>query len=150
MNAPAHRSRIVPPPASPEQQRRNEIPLQIQVPSPLLTDLHTMRARVRRRVSGDCTFELCLLIGDGTISHFYRAPIPHFFSNNLQLNDRNGPNESRGVSNCGPQFASASRKQDLFTPKRDEGCKAKKLPGTVKTKEEVVTMPGEGMQALEC
>lgn len=26
----------------------------------------------------------------------------------------------------------------------------KKLPGTVKTKEEVITMSGVGMQALEC
>ncbi len=82
---PAHRSRIGPPPASPEQQRRNEIPLQIQVPSPLLIDMRTPSVRVRRRVSGDFTFDLCLLGGDGTISQFTRAPIPRFFSNNREM-----------------------------------------------------------------
>jgi len=109
-----------------------------------------MRVRVRRRVSGRCTFDLCLLGGDGTISQFYRVPVPRFFS--YKWETAKSPTKKSAVATGGnitQVHQPCKTRQPIKLRDELRGRAAKKLPGTVKTKEEVITMSGAVMQAIE-
>jgi hypothetical protein len=85
---PALRSRIVPSPDSPEQQRRNEIPLQIQALDPPLIDASTKRALFAAGFPGVALSIYVCLGAMGRFPIFLGRPSQGFFPTKVKLTAR--------------------------------------------------------------